>query len=122
MHALLYVNQGRTSSCGSGEFGGGEAHSLLANSRQPGSTGSLGVRSGSGGGGAGDGGGGGGGCPEEDRIEHVLEELGLSKYLPVFRSAEVDLQTLSIMSEHDLRDLGILKGPRVKIMHYIGSR
>lgn len=109
------MNQGRTSSCGSGEFGGGEAQSLLANSHQPGSSGSLGVRSGSGGGG-------GGGCPEEGRIEHVLEELGLSKYLPVFQSAEVDLQTLSIMSEQDLRDLGILKGPRVKIMHYIGSR
>lgn len=79
--------------------------------------------SGSGGGGAGvSGGGGGSGCPLEGNIEDLLEELGLAKYLPVFQSAEVDLSTLCIMSEQDFRELGILKGPRVKIMHHIGSR
>lgn len=79
--------------------------------------------SGSGGGGAGvAGGGGGNGCPLEGNIEDLLEELGLGKYLPVFQSAEVDLATLCIMSEQDFRELGILKGPRVKIMHHIGSR
>lgn len=55
-------------------------------------------------------------------MEQLLEELGLSKYLPVFRRAEVDLQTLSIMSEQDFSELGILKGPRVRIMHHVGSR
>ena len=54
-------------------------------------------------------------------IEMFLEELGLSRYLPVFQSAEVDLETLNIMSEQDLCELGLLKGPRVKIMHHIGS-
>lgn len=58
----------------------------------------------------------------EGTIEELLEELGLAKYLPVFQSAEVDLPTLCIMSEDDFRELGILKGPRVKIMHHIGSR
>ena len=87
--------------------------------------GSLGVGGGSGVGGVagvGGGGGGGGGCPLEGNIEDLLEELGLAKYVPVFQSAEVDLSTLCIMSEQDFRDLGILKGPRVKIMHHIGSR
>ncbi|CAM9493856.1 unnamed protein product, partial [Sphacelaria rigidula] len=43
----------------------------------------------------------------EGTIEELLEELGLSKYLPVFQSAEVDLSTLCIMSENDFRELGI---------------
>ncbi|CAM9410048.1 unnamed protein product [Pylaiella littoralis] len=66
--------------------------------------------------------GGGGGCPLEGTIDELLEELGLAKYLHIFRNAEVDLSTLCIMSEQDFRELGILKGPRVKIMHHIGSR
>ena len=116
--------QRRTSSCGSGEYGGGEAHGFPNHSRQPGSVGSLGVGSGSGGGGAAGmgGGGGGSGCPLEGTIDELLEELGLEKYLHIFRDAEVDLATLCIMQEQDYRELGILKGPRVKIMHHIGSR
>lgn len=116
--------QRRASSCGSGENGGGEAHGFPHHSRQPGSVGSLGVGSGSGGGGAAgmSGSGGGGGCPLEGTIDELLEELGLAKYLHIFRDAEVDLSTLCIMSEQDFRELGILKGPRVKIMHHIGSR
>lgn len=116
--------QRRASSCGSGEFGGGEAHGFPQHSRRQSSVGSLVAGSGSGGGVVGAGGGGGGvGCPPlEGTIDDLLEELGLAKYLPVFRSAEVDLATLCIMSEQDFRELGILKGPRVKIMHHIGSR
>eukprot|EP00903_Cladosiphon_okamuranus_P013351 g12443.t1 len=119
----------RTSSCESGEYGGGEAHGFPNHSRQPGSVGSLGVGSSSGGagaagmgGGGGGGGGGGTGCPLEGTIDELLEELGLEKYLHIFKDAEVDLATLCIMQEQDYRELGILKGPRVKIMHHIGSR
>lgn len=73
-------------------------------------------------GGGGGGGPGGSGCPLEGTIDELLAELGLEKYLHIFRDAEVDLATLCIMQEQDYRELGILKGPRVKIMHHIGSR
>lgn len=111
--------QRRASSCGSGDLGGGEGQGFPTHPRRGGSVSSAGL--GGGGGGVGSGVGG-SGCPLEGNIEDLLEELGLSKYLPVFQSAEVDLGTLCIMSEQDFRELGILKGPRVKIMHHIGSR
>ncbi|CAN0471471.1 unnamed protein product, partial [Hapterophycus canaliculatus] len=58
----------------------------------------------------------------EGTVDDLLDEIGLIKYLDVFRNSEVDLATLCIMSEQDFRELGIPKGPRVKIMHHIGSR
>ncbi len=53
-------------------------------------------------------------------IDVYLEELGLSKYAPVFASNEVSLADLAHLSEHDLIDLGLPLGPRRRLMAALG--
>ncbi|SDX89932.1 SAM domain (Sterile alpha motif) [Ruegeria halocynthiae] len=54
-------------------------------------------------------------------IDVFLEELGLSKYAPVFASNEVSLADLTHLSEHDLIDLGLPLGPRRRLMVALGQ-
>ncbi|EEE38145.1 adenylate/guanylate cyclase [Rhodobacteraceae bacterium KLH11] len=54
-------------------------------------------------------------------IDVFLEELGLSKYAPVFASNEISLNDLSHLSDHDLIDLGLPLGPRRRLMAALGS-
>ena len=39
------------------------------------------------------------------------------RYLNKLQDEELDMDTLSLMSEDDFKEIGIPKGPRLKIMH-----
>ena len=53
-------------------------------------------------------------------IDTFLEDLGLSKFAPVFASNEVSLTDLGQLTEHDLIDLGLPLGPRRRLMAALG--
>ncbi len=53
-------------------------------------------------------------------IDTFLEDLGLSKFAPVFASNEVSLTDLGHLTEHDLIDLGLPLGPRRRLMAALG--
>merc|ERR1712216_1102038 len=50
-------------------------------------------------------------------LQSFLEGLGLSKHLSVFQNEELDMEALKLMTEDDFKEIGIPKGPRVKIIH-----
>ncbi|CAM9114547.1 unnamed protein product [Ectocarpus sp. 13 AM-2016] len=69
--------------------------------------------------------GGGGGEDISDKVARlgkVLQTMGLGKYCLKFAENEVDLEALGLMSESDLADIGIPKGPRLKILNAVGAR
>lgn len=47
-------------------------------------------------------------------IEAWLSELGLERLLPVFVENEIDGEALRLLTEKDLKELGIALGPRKK--------
>jgi curved DNA-binding protein CbpA len=49
-------------------------------------------------------------------LSDLLNQQGCSKYLPVFIEHEVTFDALCHFEEDDLKELGIAKGPRVKIL------
>ena len=53
----------------------------------------------------------------DPRVAAWLTGLGLEKYVGLFTTAEVDMDALSLMSDGDLRELGIsMLGPRKKML------
>ncbi|XP_045208029.2 LOW QUALITY PROTEIN: ankyrin repeat and SAM domain-containing protein 3-like [Mercenaria mercenaria] len=53
-------------------------------------------------------------------LASLLEQLGLSKYLPTFDEQDVDLQVFLSLTDNDLKEIGIkLFGPRKKMMNAI---
>ena len=48
-------------------------------------------------------------------ITSWLRELGLEKYAATFAEAEIDFQTLQVLVEDDLKELGLPLGPRRRI-------
>ncbi|XP_060063266.1 phospholipase DDHD2-like [Ylistrum balloti] len=60
---------------------------------------------------------------EEDESEMTLEELlakvGLQDKLEVFNQEQIDMESLSMCSEGDLKDLGLPMGPRKKLQGLI---
>jgi hypothetical protein len=48
-------------------------------------------------------------------LYHFLAENKLLKYLDIFDANEVDMGALVYCTDDDLKEIGILKGPRVKI-------
>jgi class 3 adenylate cyclase len=46
-----------------------------------------------------------------------LTALGLERYIEIFRKREIDLEIIPLLSELDLREMGIPLGPRKKILH-----
>ena len=52
-------------------------------------------------------------------VTELLSSLGLKKFIKVFAAEEVDMAALKLMNEGDLKDLGLQKGPRVKVMNGI---
>lgn len=49
-------------------------------------------------------------------LETLLDQVGLSSYLPVFREQDVDLQIFLTLTDQDLKECGIQKlGPRRKM-------
>lgn len=56
-------------------------------------------------------------------INQLLQRLGLEKYIPVFEEQGIDGSQLSHMVEEDLENLGIPKGPRLKLLFAVhGTR
>jgi hypothetical protein len=53
-----------------------------------------------------------------DALEGVLEQLSLSDFLPVFTKEAVDLPALHLVTESDLKDMGLPIGARRKILHW----
>ena len=49
-------------------------------------------------------------------MEDLLTKLRLERFIPQFQDEEIDLKALSLFHEKDFLDLGVPKGPRVKIM------
>lgn len=56
------------------------------------------------------------------RLGKQLQAMGLGKYRTKFAENEVDLEALGLMSERDLADIGIPKGPRLKILNAVSGR
>jgi len=65
--------------------------------------------------------GGSGGNVNMDELTAFLQTLNLSKYAPILQENEVDLAVLPLMKEVDLAELGIPKGPRLKILRASSS-
>jgi hypothetical protein len=54
-------------------------------------------------------------------LDDLLRSLGLDSYLPLFHDNEVDFDTLRILTEDDLAELGLPFGPRKKLMHALST-
>ena len=55
--------------------------------------------------------------PADAPIAALLTSLRLDKYHAVLAEQEVDMEALALMDEGDLKELGLPKGPRVKLLH-----
>ncbi|GFW75015.1 usher syndrome type-1G protein homolog [Trichonephila clavipes] len=58
----------------------------------------------------------------EDHLSVLLAAVGLSEYLPLFQSEQIDLEALSLLSEEDLKALGMPLGPRRKLGKAVQER
>ncbi|XP_024909030.1 phospholipase DDHD2 isoform X1 [Cynoglossus semilaevis] len=54
-----------------------------------------------------------------DTLEKALCRLGLQQYVDMLQAETLDLESLALCSDHDLKDLGIPLGPRKKILTYV---
>jgi len=54
-------------------------------------------------------------------IASVLQALGLERYLGAFTAADVDLNVLKLLTEDDLRELGLSLGHRRKLLAAIAD-
>lgn len=52
-------------------------------------------------------------------MEELLAKIGLERLWPQFEKEEIDVETLRIFEDQDLIELGIPKGPRVKLLRAI---
>ena len=57
--------------------------------------------------------------PADAPIAALLTSLRLDKYHAVLAEQEVDMEALALMDEGDLKELGLPKGPRVKLLHAV---
>nr|XP_057926894.1 phospholipase DDHD2 isoform X5 [Doryrhamphus excisus] len=57
--------------------------------------------------------------PKHDTLEQALTRLGLQQYLPTLQAENLDLESLALCQENDVKDLGIPLGPRKKILKYV---
>lgn len=48
-------------------------------------------------------------------MEELLTKIGLDRFIATFKEEDMDLEALSLCEEADLKDLGLGKGPRVKL-------
>ncbi|XP_044052750.1 phospholipase DDHD2 isoform X4 [Siniperca chuatsi] len=54
-----------------------------------------------------------------DTLEQTLTRLGLQQYLDTLQAENLDLESLTLCQDSDLKDLGIPLGPRKKILKYV---
>jgi len=52
-------------------------------------------------------------------VEAVLTEEGMDLYIPTFRSNQIDWDTLLLLDDKNLKDMGIPLGPRLKLLSKI---
>ncbi|XP_074525979.1 triacylglycerol hydrolase DDHD2 isoform X2 [Halichoeres trimaculatus] len=52
-------------------------------------------------------------------LEQILTRLGLQQYLDTLQAENLDLESLTLCQDSDLKDLGIPLGPRKKILNYV---
>lgn len=52
-------------------------------------------------------------------MEELLAKIGLSRFAATFAAEEVDLEVVGLFAESDFADLGLPKGPRVKLLRAI---
>ncbi|XP_008280236.1 phospholipase DDHD2 isoform X2 [Stegastes partitus] len=52
-------------------------------------------------------------------LEQTLNRLGLQQYLDILKAENLDLESLALCQDSDLKDLGIPLGPRKKILNYV---
>uniref|UniRef100_A0AAQ5X3U4 DDHD domain-containing protein n=1 Tax=Amphiprion ocellaris TaxID=80972 RepID=A0AAQ5X3U4_AMPOC len=53
-----------------------------------------------------------------DTLEQTLNRLGLQQYLGTLQAENLDIESLALCQDSDLKDLGIPLGPRKKILNY----
>ncbi|XP_035849544.1 phospholipase DDHD2 isoform X4 [Sander lucioperca] len=54
-----------------------------------------------------------------DTLQQTLTRLGLEQYLDTLQAENLDLESLALCQDTDLKDLGIPLGPRKKILNYV---
>lgn len=54
-----------------------------------------------------------------DTLQQTLTRLGLQQYLDTLQAENLDLESLALCQDGDLKDLGIPLGPRKKILNYV---
>ncbi|KAK2837330.1 hypothetical protein Q5P01_014542 [Channa striata] len=57
-----------------------------------------------------------------ETLEQILTRLGLQQYLGTLQGENVDLESLALCHDSDLKDLGIPLGPRKKILNYMRKK
>ncbi|XP_040473839.1 phospholipase DDHD2 [Falco naumanni] len=57
-----------------------------------------------------------------EEVKEILKKLELSEYCDVFEKEKMDRRALFLCTEENLKEMGIPLGPRMKILHYIGSK
>lgn len=57
----------------------------------------------------------------DSELSDFLASLGLSRYVPLFDADEVDMETLSLLQSHDYEQMGVPRGPRLRIQAALGS-
>jgi class 3 adenylate cyclase len=55
-------------------------------------------------------------------ISRWLQTVGLERLLPLFAENEIDFEALQLLSDTDLKDLGIALGPRRKILNALANK
>lgn len=55
-------------------------------------------------------------------LERFLTAFGLGEYLPKFEEQKIDLDTLVILTENDLKSLNLPLGPYRKLVNAINER
>ncbi|XP_028269033.1 phospholipase DDHD2 [Parambassis ranga] len=54
-----------------------------------------------------------------DTLQQTLTKLGLQQYLEILQAENMDMESLALCQDSDLKDLGIPLGPRKKILTYV---
>lgn len=60
--------------------------------------------------------------PQWSPLQLFLMSAGLSEYVSCFVSEDIDLQALMLLTEDDLKSLGLAMGPRKKLLKAINDR
>ncbi|KAK5910152.1 hypothetical protein CesoFtcFv8_004014 [Champsocephalus esox] len=57
-----------------------------------------------------------------DTLQDTLTRLGLQQYLDTLQAENLDLESLALCQDCDLKDLGIPLGPRKKLLNYVRKK